>query len=271
MSRFKWLEFEKPENASTGGKKSAKTLRNGISDDGDDARRVLFSADEAYRNLDFEKALKLYSRTLSIDPNSEDAWAGQLLCLLDLGETPEALTWAVKACKVLPKSPRILSARALALSRLGKSNDAMAFSDNAIQNSKSDWFTWTARGEILAQTSSQSAEFCFLKAIELKPNDWHVTYKIAQACSHAGKLEQSIKHYRKVLAAMPDMAHAWYELGVVQSDLGFQIEACESFEKACGLDCGNKAYAEALTRQKQRSPFELFLGWLKSLVKGGSK
>ena len=84
MGRFQWLEFDDPA-----AKPGVSSLPEETPESGEDftnPERVLKLADDAYRRLDYERALRLFSKVLSLDPNLEPGWAGQLKCLLDLDE-----------------------------------------------------------------------------------------------------------------------------------------------------------------------------------------
>ncbi len=271
MSRFKWLEFDDPKApkpVGAGAPKPPDEDRDAPGVDMADPRQVLQIADEHYRKLDYEKALKFYSKTLGLDPNVEAAWAGQLRCLLDLGENPEALTWATKAQKLFPKNADVISARALALARVGNIPEAIAFSDGAMKHEKVGWFFWVARGEILALSGSSNAEFCMVKGRESAPNDWMVLLKVAEAYSRVSQPEKAVPLFKKVLSVQPDLAEVWYEQGKIQMELGFTGEAAFSFEKAQKLSPHNHKYSRAMNETANMGTSEKIFGWLKSLIKG---
>ncbi|MBP7635608.1 tetratricopeptide repeat protein [Candidatus Ozemobacteraceae bacterium] len=269
MSRFKWLEFDEPKGPQSGPDRKSPDADEVAGVDMTDARQVLKLADDAYRLLEYEKALRLYSKALSIDPNIEDAWAGQLRCLLDLGENPEALTWAIKAQKMFPKNADVQSARALALARQGKLQDAIAFSDGAMKNDRQGWFVWVARGEILALAGSGNAEFCMMKARECeRGSDWLVTLKTAQAYAVTPLADKAFPLFRKVLAEHADLADVWYALAKLQLDLGFVSESRESIEHAVRLQPMNRTYSEFQGRVNNVSPLDRIGIWLRQWTKG---
>lgn len=269
MSRFRWLEFDEPKTPESVPEKKGADADDVAGVDMTDARQVLKLADDAYRLLEYEKALRLYSKTLSIDPNIEDAWSGQLRCLLDLGENPEALTWAIKAQKMFPKNADVQSARALALARQGKLQEAIAFSDGAMKNDRQSWFVWVARGEILALAGSGNAEFCMVKARESeRGSDWLITLKIAQAYAATPATDKALPLFRKVLAEHADLADVWYALAKLQLELGFVGESRESIEHAVRLQPMNRAFSEFHGRVSNVSPLDRLGIWLRHWTKG---
>ncbi|NLI79351.1 MAG: tetratricopeptide repeat protein [Candidatus Riflebacteria bacterium] len=265
MSRFQWLEFENPSNPPGEGGDEPPATGGG---DPTDPQYILRLADEAYRKMDWEKALKLYSRTLGLDNGIEAAWVGQLRCLLDMNENPEALTWAVKAQKTFGKSPDVQAARALALARHGQTAEALAFSDGSMKADRVGWFPWVVRGEILARTGSANAEFCMSKAREIGATDWLISLKVAQGYKNASWYEKAVPAYKKVLSTQSDLAEAWFELGECHEALGFPTEARDAFERASRLVPSRKKYADAYARTLNAGPLDSVLGWVRRLWKG---
>lgn len=266
MGRFQWLEFDDPSGKPGAGKVPEPFAEAG--EDFTNPERVLHLADEAFRRLDYEKALRLYSKVLSLDPNLESGWAGQLKCLLDLNEIPEAITWATKAQKLFPKSGDIIASRACALARQGNLQEAIAFSDGAMKVEKIGWYPWVVRGEILACSNSPNADFCMLKARELAPKEWMVSLRTAQAYARSPQEEKAVSFYQKVLAERADLAEAWYELGVLQLRIGLTQGATDSLQTCLKLVPDRKKYNAALAQALRVGPFETLMRWFQRLWKG---
>lgn len=258
------MEFDPPEGGTEG---RAGGSLEGAPQDLTDPLVVLEEAERAYRKLAYERALRLYSRALGFDPNLDVAWFGQLRCLLDLDENPEARTWATKAVKSFPNHADILAARGLAEYRLGNAKDGLAYTDNALSQASAGWFVWLARGEILAGTGSQQAHFCLMKAQEMGgANDWLPMLKVAQAYRRTPFREKAIALYRKVLARETDLAEAWYELGVLLGSLGFTTEAREALTRAGKLNPIESRYVTALQDLDRFGPLTGWWQWLTGLL-----
>lgn len=282
MSRFKWLEFEKkpgeidpsggvehpPSDGFSGPGQKLPFESETAGIDMTDPAQVLHLADQAWRKLDYEKALKLYSKVLSLDPNVEAGWVGQLRCLLDLQENPEALTWAKKAQNLFPKSADVMSAYALALSRHGDQREAMSFSDGAMKNDRIVWYPWVVRGEILALSGAGNADMCMMKAREATPNDPFVTLKVAQAYARTPMFEKAVPLFNKALGAFPDLPEAWFEFGQLQMQIGFLEQAREAFARAHKLAPVVRKYGDAFAATLTTNPLLSLWGRLKQLLKG---
>ncbi|HNV70800.1 MAG TPA: tetratricopeptide repeat protein [Candidatus Ozemobacteraceae bacterium] len=266
MGRFQWLEFDDPATKSGTPAPAGPELESG--EDFTNPERVLRLADEAYRRLDYERALRLFSKVLTLDPNLEPGWAGQLKCLLDLNEIPEALTWAIKAQKLFPKSAEIIASRACALARQGNLSEAIAFSDGAMKAGLIGWYPWVVRGEILAASNSANAEFCMMKARELAPKEWLVALKTAQAYARTPQEEKAVEFYKVVLSERADLAEAWYELGQLQVRIGLTSAAIVSLQTCVKLVPDRKKYSDALGQALRVNPLETLWRWVKRLLKG---
>ena len=95
---------------------------------------------------DLEAAMRDLSAALGEDSLRLDAWVGQLWLLAELDETPEACVWADKALVRFPDNPLVLAAKAVALHRLGRHQEAMDLNDAALAGNDDHPLLWLSRG-----------------------------------------------------------------------------------------------------------------------------
>src|SRR4051812_19991654 len=107
MSRFSRLEFEEPPEARV------EPLADPWPDL--DENGCLRAADEQFRSGLYEAALVYYSRVLRFNKSREDAWMGQVRCLICLGEHREAVLWSDRGLERFRESPDLLAGKGLAL------------------------------------------------------------------------------------------------------------------------------------------------------------
>jgi len=170
---------------------------------------------------DFELALRNYSRVLEQDSTAFDAWVGQVLMLLELGEFHEAIVWADKALELFPEHPELLAVKAVACCRDSKMEKAIAYSDNSISKDNITSRVWLARAEVLLNRKSSIAENCISKAISIAGNMAPVVkLEAARLLRKKGGYSAAICHLNEVVKVFPKSALAWYELGCCQSKLG---------------------------------------------------
>jgi len=184
---------------------------------------------------DFELALRNYSRVLEQNSTIFDAWVGQVLMLVELGEYKEAIVWADKALELFPEHPELLAVKAVACCRDAKPEKAIAYSDNSISKDNITSRVWLARAEVLLNRKSPVAENCVSKAISIA-GDMAPVIKLeaARLLRRKGSYSAAINYLNEVVKVFPKSALSWYELGCCQSKLGLS-EAKATLEQSLRL------------------------------------
>lgn len=226
--RFRRLEFEPTEVAP-----SAPEVER-------DQHFYLAEATRFYLEGDFEPALRSYSTALKFDKALHEAWAGQVRCLTKMGEFREAKTWAEKACSLFPGVPVLDSARALALSAAGLSQEALNSSDLALEQAEktslSDPHLWLERGVcLLAARRTQTAEHCFGKALELAPNDPDWSQRVAAEWLEGSEPARALELLNQVVAQRPQRAYVWLLQARAFRRLGQRAQAEQTLARAEAL------------------------------------
>lgn len=228
MDRFTQLEFDekKPERKRSQG----EPIR--------DADYFHKEALKYWLAGDFELALRNYSRVLERNNTVFDAWVGQVLMLIELGEYHEAVVWADKALELFPEHPELLAVKAVACYRDAKPEKAIAYSDNSISKENITSRVWLARAEVLLNRKSSIAENCISKAISIAGNMAPITkLEAARLLRKKGCYSAAIGHLNDVIKVFPKSALAWYELGCCQVKLG-RSEAKETLKQSLRLRPG---------------------------------
>ncbi len=227
-----------------------------------DEHYYIEKADRAFADETYERALSLYSRALQYDANLESAWLGQLRCLTELQELQEALIWSDRALERFPKSGEILAARAVAEARLGRSSSAIQYSDAAFKEAGSSTpFIWIARGEVLIGVNIMNANACFLKAVELSPQDCTVRAWVARSYMVNRCYAQALEHLRSAVRLDPNNFTSWYWLGKCCDALGETQEAKRAYGRAMAAQPTFSRARDALAELQNR-------GLLSKMVSG---
>jgi tetratricopeptide (TPR) repeat protein len=249
MDRFSQLEFDE-----------AGPRRKPIP--GEPVRDADYFYKEALRYWlagDYELALRNYSRVLEKNSTVFDAWVGQVLMLIELGEYKEAVIWADKALELFPEHPELLAVKAVACSRDAKTEKAIAYSDNSISKNNITARVWLARAEVLLNRKSQIADNCISKAISIAGDAAPVIrLEAARLLRRKGSYAAAIGHLNEVVKAFPDSALTWYELGCCQLKLGLS-EAKASLEQSRSLR--PEWYQPKLELKKSEGFFSRFFKW----------
>jgi tetratricopeptide (TPR) repeat protein len=120
--RFKWLEYDgeaQPERGAT----PTRKVRPGSEAA---AAAAMLRARQALTRGEYEPALRAYSAALQDDPDEAEAWAGQVRCLVSLGQPADALQWAQRGLERHPSDASVQTAHALALARASMMDEAVA-------------------------------------------------------------------------------------------------------------------------------------------------
>lgn len=197
-----------------------------------DQHYYMDKAEDVFSQENYERALAFYSRALQYDIDLEEAWLGQIRCLIELSELPEAITWSDRALQRFPNSPEVLSARGVAESRLGRQIAAIGYSDAAFNSQKVTPYMWIARGEVLIPRNAVNAKACFMKAVEMASSDWRVRAWIARSYLVRGCHHQALEHLRHAVRLDPDRHTCWYWIGKCCESMGEINEAKLAYGRA---------------------------------------
>lgn len=209
---------------------------------------------------DFELALRNYSRVLEVNNMAFDAWVGQVLMLIEMGEYREAVVWADKAMELFPEHPELLAVKAEAYARDAKTDKALAYSDNSISKDNITPRVWLARAEVLLDKKSLVAENCISKAVSIAGKIAPIIkLEAARLLRRRGNYAGAIEYLKDVVRVLPKSALAWYELGCCQAEVGFS-EATSTLEQCLKCRPGWSVAEEALKQQKKRGFFSKLFG-----------
>ncbi len=245
MTRFQHLEFDDERQRA----REAPTTGPLI-----DAQHHFREAEERWREGRFEKALRSYGRALEHNPAMAEAWVGQVRMLLELGDAKEARLWADKALEQFRSHPDLMSAKAVALARMGSPDEAMKLSDAALAQQGETAWVWTARGEVLLARGQRNEEFCFAKAVALGPKYWWLRVVVARAYMTWHAAAVALKWLREAIALHAGSAYLWTQIGECQLALSMPGEARSSYVNAMALDADAPGAREAIIAVDAEEP-----------------
>lgn len=253
MGRFSWLEVSSVWKQKNESAKELPELGEG---------QYLELAETRLREGSYETALRYYSRALNRDIKIEKAWLGQLLCLISMGEYKEAITWADKALEIFPGSADIVAAKAVSWGRSGNLEKGMAFSDASMKANSGSSFVWWARGDVILSHNARTADYCFVKAMEISKDDWMLMLRIAQTFLSFARPIDARKYLLRARQFAPENPMVWHYLGVTYRELGMAEEAIQAFRRALELNPHNRESWQAMEDLKKtglREKLRLFI------------
>ena len=277
--RFNSLEFED----SKGGTPAPKPAGNKASEPSDseeataapttphvgvetrDAAWYLRRAAEEELLGNFEQSMRNYSAALGENPLLLEAWAGQLLMLLELEEYPETRLWADKAMERFPDHPLLLAVKSAALFRMGLKREARDLNDAALAKKGESEIVWLFRGELMLGGNRPAADECFRHASRLAVRKDLARLRQGRMYLQYGKFSHALAALQEATASLPRAALAWYLLGRAQEELGMFDLAQTSFRQAADLAPTNATFKGAAFRRP--TFLNRLSGWLRRMMK----
>ncbi|HSW02869.1 MAG TPA: tetratricopeptide repeat protein [Sedimentisphaerales bacterium] len=251
MDRFSRLEFG-DDTTPRDGKPRGEPIR--------DAEYYHQEALKYWLAADYELALRHYSRMLEQNSALFDAWAGQVLMLIELGEYPEACVWADKALGFFPEHPELLALKGLACLRDARMEQAVAYSDNSVGKDNLTPRVWLVRAEVFLDRKGPIAEGCVNKAVACAGKSLPLVHlEAGRLFGRKGRHLQAIQHLKQAVEGFPRSALAWYELGCCQVSLGL-AEAVHSLEQSCALRPDWESAKTMLRKAEKRGFFRGLFG-----------
>jgi tetratricopeptide (TPR) repeat protein len=238
--RFSHLEAQNPDQPSGG-----FTVASQVGEPIRGADYHYRAAVAASQHGRFDDALRCYTKALGVDRKLMGAWVGQVCMLIELDECIEAATWSEKALQVFKGHGDLLAARASALARSSRLEDAVIASDEAMSARGNSALRWRARADVLFAGSRTRAGDCLRQSVAVEGADWFDYVLGARTSLH--HQTPVVGHDLAVRGTElnPVAPFAWYTRGQIEQSLGMASKAYQSFIHAAQLDPTTSRYAIA--------------------------
>lgn len=133
------------------------------------------------------------------------------------GDLPMAIKVLSQLVLVAPDDARVLGEYGKALAAYGRSDDAIAFLDRAIQLQAGDWTLYSAQGVAYDQEGKyQSAQLSYAHALELKPGEVAVINNDALSHMQSGDYAGAEDLLNRVSRDSPDYARISNSVALLQ-------------------------------------------------------
>jgi arylsulfatase A-like enzyme/Flp pilus assembly protein TadD len=178
-------------------------------------------------------AMKLYERSLAIDPYQEEALFYVARMRLAHGEADRALEDCQAILKFEPMSVAGLSCAGLALQTLGRTDEARLVLRQALEVDPASMSTLMTLGALEGRVGRhEEAGRYLMRARELQPNHPAVLYDLAVWYLQGGNRQEAAAQLRRVLLASPNDSDAQYVLGKILLEDGERDQARALLESA---------------------------------------
>ena len=164
-------------------------------------------------------------------------WSHKGLALSNLGKFQEAIECFDKVHKINPGDLVAWNNKGLAYYKLGNYLKALGCFNKVLDRDSRDSYAWTNKGLALAGLGEyQDALGCYEKALEVNPRDPVAWSNKGLVYSNLGKLNEAIRCYDTSLEIDPRDPVTWCNKGFAKGNLGKPEEAIGCFDKALEIN-----------------------------------
>ena len=183
-----------------------------------------------------EQALKVYDKSILLNPDFAESYNIRGIALKDLGRLEEAIKSYDKAIQLKPDFADAYNNRGNVLKKLGRLEEAITSYDKVVQLKPDFTDAYNNRGKVLKDLGRpEDAIKSYAKAIQLRPDFAEAYDNRGLALQDLGRLEEAIKSYAKAIQLKPDYAVAYNNRGNALQGLGQLEDAIKSYAKAVQL------------------------------------
>ena len=184
-----------------------------------------------------ESAVASYQQAIKLQPDYPEAYAQCGAIYRSCGDNQTAITYFDKAIACKPDFVTIHFNRGNALRDLKRFDDAVGSYDLAIALKPDYVEALLNRGNTLMELKrTDDAIDSFNAAIKYKPDYIEAYVNLGNALKDSGQLEAAVARYDEAIALAPNRADAWANRGNVLNSLNRQAAAIDSFDRAIALD-----------------------------------
>jgi len=194
----------------------------------------------------FLEALWRCEQALALDPDNADTMHLMGAVHLEAGQNELAVEWASRAIHKQPKA-EFLSTLGLALSSLGRRDDALKVFDSAVQLKPHDARLWSQLGNACSTMGhSEDALKCFAQAFALDPGNADAAYCCGHLYHSMQRDEEALACLDQAFALRRDHVPTLLLRGLVLKELKRSDAALADFFRAARLDPDSAEIANSL-------------------------
>ncbi len=241
------------------------------SDHENSVRETLKQGWDKIKTGDTEAAINFFRQTLTLNPETSQAWYGLGLALHD-----QKKIGAAEVCyqQSLQRDPELTAAwNALGDIEIGRQGysqaidfyqKALTIAPNSPATRHNLSWAFNNYGNIKQQQGfPQQAATCYRKALELEPEDANHAFNLGLAADESGDFREAEKAYRTAITNDPTMDQAYGNLGnllretaLLENDSTKLNEAEKLYQKALNINPQNNLIRDNLLRLRYLNLYE---------------
>ncbi len=188
---------------------------------------------------EIKKAFTILTKALKIYPESYDIRISEAQLLIESGLNTAAAKKLKELYKKRPNDLGLILLIGINYTKLSITNKAIVFFDKAVSmiEEKSKKVILYSISKTLIQTGRYDiAAYYLTRAYQISPNENYIILDLAFCLERNHNYKKSEKLYKVYLKKNPFSKLAWYNLGVVLSELQKVEEAIQAFDYSIAID-----------------------------------
>lgn len=189
------------------------------------------------RGGDFQRAVDLYEKALSLDGTLVEAMYGLGLSLKKTGRPVAAIEAFQRARSVADDYGPVYDAEAQLLHEMGRTVDGVSLLQRGIERCGAQPLRLHLLGDMLVELHDpEGAAAAYRKALQLNPQDERAAIGIARTLVESGNPEGAVEVLTPFYTGYRGSAHVWNALGMAHFRMGDRLKAEHDFRYALQLD-----------------------------------
>ncbi len=198
-------------------------------------------------NNNLALSLKNYDLALSLNPESLPALRQAATTAEKKGELERSLSYWVRAKKIAPDDPEILSGFGRVCLKMDLLEDAEPALAKAASIKPEDTSYQYALGSAkVGKKQFEAAQSIFEKLVEKEPQDSQLQYALGSVLYLEGHSSDAAAHFTESVHLQPNQLASYYYLALIARDQGNDAEAIQRLEKVLQQYPDHAASCEAL-------------------------
>ena len=195
-----------------------------------------------FHEKEFEKALYCFKKAQELNPNAAQPYFNMGLALKYTDNLEEAADAFLHATERKPTYTKAHFNRAVILKQLNKYDEAIAAYKEVIKQDPHHTQAHKDLGELYrTKNNNEKAIEHFCIYLKLNPRDYTTRFNLAFLCTSLGLVDEAVAQY-KIIAKQTNSAQAWYNIGYTLKMAGRLDESIEMYKKVLEV---NPAYEPA--------------------------
>lgn len=182
--------------------------------------------------ISFQSKEALWSHNVALNPDNGIAWMNLGYALSLKGQYEEELAAYQQVLRIDPEFVAVYNDMGLALAAMSRMEEARRYFETALSKDPGLVEARLNLGNVMAKTGDWTNAIPHFEAVlSSQPTHLLARLNLAHALRLSGRLDDALQHVEVAILQHPDSAEVWFEMGLIQEDLGDAESASKAFDR----------------------------------------